>query len=374
MRRQLFLRDWAFFAVLVVMLIVGSLIFAPFLPAILWAVVLSILTYPVFERTKKRLSGGRLTGFAPSGAALVAILFTIGVILIPLAAVGLGLFLQTQGIASSAGTATDQNFVQSFLTQLDTQIKPLAAQFGAKEFSATGYWDQNRDQIISGLRSPAAAAAQKAGVAAVMAVVALLTQFFMLRDGHRIRPYVLDIVPIPREKSEALLHRLYETVWAVFVGTVLVAMLQGTAIGIAFAVVGVPNAVVLGVIAFLLCIVPLLGSPVIYVPVAIGLFLQGNTSGALGILAFGFLIVSNIDNALRPFLIGGRTNLHPMIIFFSILGGVLLFGPVGVMAGPMLITIVLTLVEVLRERMLMHDASESATMPAITEMTVIETS
>jgi predicted PurR-regulated permease PerM len=374
MRRQLFLRDWAFFAVLVVMLIVGSLIFAPFLPAILWAVVLSILTYPVFERTKKRLSGGRLTGFAPSGAALVAILFTIGVILIPLAAVGLGLFLQTQGIASSAGTATDQNFVQSFLTQLDTQIKPLAAQFGAKEFSATGYWDQNRDQIISGLRSPAAAAAQKAGVAAVMAVVALLTQFFMLRDGHRIRPYVLDIEPIPREKSEALLHRLYEPVWAVFVGTVLVAMLQGTAIGIAFAVVGVPNAVVLGVIAFLLCIVPLLGSPVIYVPVAIGLFLQGNTTGALGILAFGFLIVSNIDNALRPFLIGGRTNLHPMIIFFSILGGVLLFGPVGVMAGPMLITIVLTLVEVLRERMQMHDASESATMPAITEMTVIETS
>jgi predicted PurR-regulated permease PerM len=373
MRRQLFLRDWAFFAVLVVMLVVSSLIFAPFLPAILWAVVLSILTYPVFERTKKRLSGGRFAGFAPSGAALVAILFTIGVILIPLAAVGLGLFLQTQGIASSAGTATDQNFVQSFLTQLDTQIKPLAAQFGAKEFSATGYWDQNRDQIISGLRSPAAAAAQKAGVAAVMAVVALLTQFFMLRDGHRIRPYVLDIVPIPREKSEALLHRLYETVWAVFVGTVLVAMLQGTAIGIAFAVVGVPNAVILGAIAFLLCIVPLLGSPVIYVPVAIGLFLQGNTGGALGILAFGFLIVSNIDNALRPFLIGGRTNLHPMIIFFSILGGVLLFGPVGVMAGPMLITIVLTLVEVLRERMQMHDSTESTT-ESITELTVIETS
>jgi predicted PurR-regulated permease PerM len=127
--------------------------------------------------------------------------------------------------------------------------------------------------------------------------------------------------------------------------------------------------VILGVIAFLLCIVPLLGSPVIYVPVAIGLFLQGNTTGALGILAFGFLIVSNIDNALRPFLIGGRTNLHPMLIFFSILGGVLLFGPVGVMAGPMLITILLTLFEVLRERMQMPDATEPASEPTLESTT-----
>lgn len=349
MRRTFPIREFSFLLILVCAIVVGALMVAPFLAALLWAAVLTLLTYPVFARAKRRLESGPLQKFAPSAAALVAVFFTIFIVVVPLTAVVFGLVVQTQGLATGAVTDGDQGVVHSFLTQLDQQIRPLAARLGSADFSAVSYWAENQDRIVASLRAPAAALAQRAGVATVMMVIALLTQFFMLRDGHRLLPVVRDLMPIPVAKTDALLARLRETVWAVFVGTVLVAAIQGTAMGIAFAVAGVPNALILGVVTFLLSIVPLLGSPVVYVPVGLGLLLQGNTTGAIGVLLFGFLIVSNIDNALRPFLIGGRIDLHPMVIFFAILGGVLLFGPVGVMAGPMAVTILFALAEVYRE-------------------------
>ena len=349
MRRSFPVRDFSFLLILVGALVVGALMVAPFLASLLWAMVLALLTYPVFERVKRWLEAGQLQKIAPNAAALAAVLFTILIVVVPLSAVVFGLVVQTQGLASGAATGSDQGVVQSFLIQLDKQIKPFAVQLGSPNFSAVSYWAENQQQIVASLRAPAAALAQRAGVAAVMTVIALLTQFFMLRDGHRLLPLVLDLMPISRDRTQELLVRLRETVWAVFVGTVLVAAIQGTAMGVAFAVAGVPNALILGVVTFLMSIVPLLGSPVVYVPVGLGLLLQGNTTGAIGILLFGFLIVSNIDNALRPFLIGGRIDLHPMVIFFAILGGVLLFGPVGVMAGPMAVTILFALAEVYRE-------------------------
>jgi len=361
MRQTFPVRDFSFLLILVGALVVGGLMVAPFLAALLWAAVLAMLTYPVFSRAKQRLESGPLQKMAPNAAALIAVLFTVLIVVVPLSAVVFGLIVQTQGLATGAAGDSDKGIVKSLLSQLDHQIRPIAARLGSPDFSAQGYWAENQGQIVAGLRAPAAAFAQRAGVAAVMTVIALLTQFFMLRDGYRLLPIVRDLMPIPVAKTDALLARLRETVWAVFIGTVLVAAIQGTAMGIAFAVAGVPNALILGVVTFLMSIVPLLGSPVVYVPVGLGLLLQGNTTGAIGILLFGFLIVSNIDNALRPFLIGGRIDLHPMVIFFSILGGVLLFGPVGVMAGPMAVTILFALAEVYRES---NQSVEPVDLPA----------
>jgi predicted PurR-regulated permease PerM len=141
----------------------------------------------------------------------------------------------------------------------------------------------------------------------------------------------------------------------------LVAIIQGTIMGITYALAGAPNALLLGVLSVILCIIPLLGAPVLYIPSGLIMLANGNTAGAFAVLGVGFLVVSQIDNLLKPFFIGGRANLHPMATFFSILGGVLLFGAVGVMAGPMLLTILIALQHIVRERVRL-ESGEPATL------------
>jgi predicted PurR-regulated permease PerM len=194
-----------------------------------------------------------------------------------------------------------------------------------------------------------------------------LLSFFFLRDGHKVWEATCDLMPMPRERTAKLFQRLVDTVWAVFYGTVLVALLQGALIGGAYAVAGLQNWLVLAVLSFVMAIIPLLGAPVVYFPVAIMLLLQGDTRGALIVGLFGSLFVSNIDNVIKPFLIGGRSNLHPLPVFFSILGGVLFFGPIGVMAGPMTLTLALVVLEEVREQVRQPAETEPRTSLEVAE-------
>ncbi|OWU65688.1 MAG: hypothetical protein CBB60_003380, partial [Armatimonadetes bacterium Cent15-Ar3] len=105
----------------------------------------------------------------------------------------------------------------------------------------------------------------------------------------------------------------------------------------------------LGVISVLLCVVPLLGAPVIYVPVGLLFLAQGETTKAAIVLAVGFIIVSQIDNVLKPLFIGSKVALHPLAIFVSVLGGIAVFGPIGLMVGPMVLSILLGLYDHIAE-------------------------
>jgi len=356
MAEQRSFRDYAFAGLLILVAITACFILAPFVPALLWAMTLSILTWPWYQRLQKTFARAP-KGTGDSIAALVTVLMTLFVVLIPFLMIGAGLFVQVQGLGADVDPAAEGGW-KGFLAQVDQGIRPIVQQLGAANFSLVQYVEEHQEEIVTSLRTPATSFARSAVITTVTIVIALLTQFFFLRDGKRLRDPLIDLCPLPRDRTEALLKRLYETVWAVFVGTVLVAMIQGAVMGATFAAVGVPNSLILGVIAFILCIIPLLGSPFVYIPTGLLLLSQGKSNQAMIVLGVGFLIVSNIDNALRPFLIGGRVNLHPMVIFFAILGGVLLFGPIGVMAGPMIATILILMLEVVRERTLLNRQSK----------------
>lgn len=334
---------------------IGAALFSPFIPALLWATVLTILTVPIQKAWQKRLAASpRMNSETKASvAALMATLFTLVIILLPLLAIGGGLFLQfSDFVRDLNGRSYEQ-----LASDLDKAVAPVAAQLGSPNFRASTYLTEHQRELVGGLRQPLTNFASQAGVTIFTVTVALLTQFFMLRDGHRLQEPVFTLVGLPRHRTTEILARVAETVRAVFIGTVLVAMIQGAVIGAAYFWAGVPNALILAVISAVLCVIPLLGAPVVYIPIGLLLLAQGNVSGAAKVLLIGFLVVSQIDNVLKPFFIGGRANLHPIAIFFSILGGVLLVGPIGVMAGPMGLTILLALVETLIERLRKSDST-----------------
>lgn len=324
-------------------------ILLPFVPALLWAMVLSVLMFPFYRRyrdrwaTSKILKGDR----AETAASLATVLFTMLIILLPLSLIGVGLFAQIGGVSNTLAGETEKPTFDSILSQVDRAIQPFVDQVGGK-FSVKDYVMTHQEEITQGLRAPLTKFAGQAGFTILTIVIALLTMFFMLRDSKNLLKPACDLIPLPHDKTIEIMERVAETIRAVFIGTVLVALIQGALMGITFLCVGIPNSLLLGVACAIMAIIPLLGTPVIYLPVALLAISQGKSTEGIIILVVGFGIVSQIDNVLKPFLIGGRTNLHPLSIFFSILGGVLLIGPIGVMAGPMLLTILLALVEVVR--------------------------
>ena len=164
----------------------------------------------------------------------------------------------------------------------------------------------------------------------------MVTLFYLLRDGAQLVAGVRRAVPLEPERFDQLLARARDVTHATVFGNVLVAIVQGTLGGIAFALVGLPAATLWGTIMGFLALIPMVGPPLVWGPAAIYLALGGEIVRALVLAAIGALVIGSVDNLLRAVFVGGRARVHSLVVFLSVLGGIFVFGAVGVIAGPVL--------------------------------------
>lgn len=337
-------------------LFMGALVVAPFLPAIMWATVLAVLTHPLYTRVKNsKLCTGRNWGDA--FAAVCVTLGTLLLLILPILAFGTVAALELSKVLRSDVVVSHQKdgtfTLLGMSAELDKMVEPVLSQIpvqAVQEFRLSDFIRENGDQLSEAIQGPAVVGLKRFGMAAFSAIVALLTLFFMLKDSHKLLEPSLKIIPLPREESMKILVRLRETVWSVFMGVVFVALIQGALGGAAYAVLGVPSPVIWAMATFICAMIPLVGPPVVFVPLSLVLFFQGKPGQAVGLVLFGALVLSQVDNILRPFFIGARSSLHPMAVFFSLLGGALLMGPIGLMAGPIILTLCIIVAEVIMVR------------------------
>jgi predicted PurR-regulated permease PerM len=340
-------------------------ILLPFLSAILWGTTLSVLTYSWYEKSRKkyeviRESGrtgfmGKIAIFGDSVAALKSTLLTLVVICLPFILVGgLAVAQVTPALKNMQGT---QGF--EITDRIDKSLHPLLDKVGLHEFHVKDWWAENSEEIVKSLRQPASGVAKQLGLTVFTMIVALLSMFFFQRDGKSLKKPFLEFSGLPVEVGEEIFVKVQKTIRAVFSGSVMVALIQGVIMGVTYALLGVPNSALLGFISVVLCIVPLLGAPIIYIPIGLLFLAQGDITKAAVVMGVGFLIVSQIDNLLKPYLIGNQVQLHPLAIFFFVLGGISLFGPIGLMVGPMILTLFLALVDY--SRSLLNLPDENAT-------------
>jgi predicted PurR-regulated permease PerM len=184
--------------------------------------------------------------------------------------------------------------------------------------------------------------------AVIQTFFAVFTMYYLFRDGDRIYDAMLDMIPLEAAQTRTIFDRAHEVIHASIYGVITIAGVQGTLGGVAFAVLGLPSALVWGVVMFFLSMIPLVGSSVVWLPTAIYLALSGHWGKALALALWGALVIGTIDNFLRPKLIGVRTGLHELLIFFSVLGGVRIWGPLGLALGPVVVAITLALLDILR--------------------------
>lgn len=164
-------------------------------------------------------------------------------------------------------------------------------------------------------------------------------------DGERFYSQVRYAIPLPDDIEESLFREISRVTNVVFVGSILVAVIGGVIGAITLAVFGVPNPVFLGFIMIILGILPVVGAPLVWIPAALWLFIQGHPVKALGlILTNSILVVGFVDNILRPKLMGVAAHVHPVVVLLGVLGGVQAFGPLGFVIGPLVLAIFIALV------------------------------
>lgn len=313
------------------------LIIAPFIEVIIWAAVLAVVSYPVYLRWRKR-------GRGPAMAAFATTLFVVLVIVIPLILVGMMLVNQLPQAVSAAQNGfhvllDPESRVFKFVDEKIFDLDQLRdRQFvGDKIREFTSVIGARTINIVGGLL----------GLIVQMFFV-LFTLYYMLKDADRIVPVFRDALPLERAQAEEVFVRSREIISASLNGVLVISAIQGALGGIAFAVLGLPSPVMWGVVMFLFSMIPLTGAAIVWVPAVIYLFATGSPVKAVILIIWGGGVIGMIDNLLRPRLVGERTRLHELVVFFSVLGGLQVFGVLGLVVGPVVVAIGFSLLEVFK--------------------------
>jgi predicted PurR-regulated permease PerM len=185
--------------------------------------------------------------------------------------------------------------------------------------------------------------------ALVQTLLVVFTLYYLFRDREAIREAFYDIIPIEEAKTHDIAVRTKAVVGATVYGSLLIAAIQGALGFFIFWVLGLPSPVLWGVVMFFLSMIPMAGAFLVWAPAAIYLALTGAFTQALVLVAWGVLVVGSIDNVLSPKLVGKRASMHELLIFFAVLGGIDVFGVIGVVLGPVLVAVTLALLEMVRQ-------------------------
>jgi predicted PurR-regulated permease PerM len=174
----------------------------------------------------------------------------------------------------------------------------------------------------------------------------LLIIFYLLMDGEKLVSFIVNLSPLPREQDEKLIQKFKDMAGAILIGNGLGGLIQGIAGGIVFSIFGLKSPFLWGVIMGLLAFVPIIGIGVVFIPAALYLMFTSRMASGIFFVVFYLVLSIGVDNLIKPKLVGKRVKMHTLLVFFSIIGGLKLFGILGIIYGPLVTTAFLTLTDI----------------------------
>jgi len=321
-------------------------VFRPFFSAIAIAAIIDVVFYPLYGRLGRALGGRRAL------AAGITVIVVVLSLILPVVAMG---FLFTKEALELYQALTEkavngnldailryrkweavEEWLAAHAPWLDTQAFNLKGVFLSFLGKISGY----------GVTLGTAIATNVLSAIGTFSVV-LFSLYFFLHDGAAFGRWAAGLVPLHRDHREKLLLTFTEIVRSAVMGSGVVAVAQGILGGVAFWGVGL-RGVLWGAVMAFMSLVPVVGAAVVWVPAAAFLFLQGRPGAGTFLLLWGFLVISSADNVIRMFVVKGPVSMHPLLIFFSVVGGIQFWGLLGVVFGPLTLAMVQTLLEIFR--------------------------
>jgi predicted PurR-regulated permease PerM len=335
--------DWVLLAGLLLVLYLCFRILQPFLLPIFVALILSTLLAPVYSALEQKLHGRR------SLAAFLVCLGLTAAILVPFV-------LLSVSLANEASDAYQRLKDPETLRKIESWFAPGSALFNRIEAWLPDSVQLDRLQIGARLSAQAqqigiavlgVATTFAAGIFEVLIDYFLMSVvlFFLLRDFDYFARSARLISTLSEQQEYLFVERFRKVTRATVLGNLITALTQGTISGLIFLFLGLPSPILWGSLTALLSLVPMVGTALVWVPWTIYLFAIGSPVKAVIFLILQIVIVGGIDNVLRPLLIEGGVKMHTLLVFFSILGGIAHFGILGMLFGPLIFGMAMTLLE-----------------------------
>lgn len=312
------------------------LIVQPFVPAMAFALALAVATQRPYRWLCRRVKRS-------SASAGIAVLLVALLIVGPAAALTTYIIqmasdqIQDWRHGGQAGNGTQ---IRQKLEQQPV-VGPLIKQIGGR-FKL----EEQIGSIGQAVASRATGVLSGSIAALTQLVVTLFVLFFLYRDTGESVEALRTLLPLSEAETERMFERVASTIEATVNGSLTVALIQAVLAGAVYLILGVPLAVLWASVTFLMALVPVLGTFLVWAPIATYLALTGSVGKALFLVVWGGLVVSSVDNILYPYLVGDKLRLHTVPTFFSVLGGIALFGPAGLILGPMSLAIAIALMDV----------------------------
>ena len=323
-------------------------ILRPFLDSILWAGLLAFLVAPLNSLLTRKL-GGR-----PGLAALLLTLAAALFVLIPAVVTAVIFAGQATELLRVLERLAEHYRINQPSDLLQTPALDQFFQWIAKfvpvppERIRGWAFDGGRSLLTLLLDSSGAFFVGVLGVVVEVGLTLFLL-FFFLRDGGEAMARGLRLIPMSPDRKADLVGHISAVTRAVALGTLLTALVQGTLVGLSFAFTGLSSPVVFGVLASLAALVPLVGSSLVWVPAAIMLVAQGRMGAASFLVFWGMVVVSLVDNIVRPWVVSGRARISTLPVLLGLMGGLATFGAIGIVLGPVVIALALSLLRFLEE-------------------------
>lgn len=345
-RQQLFAAF--FFAVFLFLLAQLYALFSMFLVPLVWTIILVLTVYPLYSLLLQALQGRRTL------ASLLMTILVVQVVAVPVFFFSRVLANQVIEFYQWVQWAVQSGELQGFLASWqETFLGRLWTNWGLRlvppEVDLSALALRGANTASQFIVERATGIAKNIVVLLFDFLIISFSLFFLFRDGEGLYQTLRAIIPMDPEHKDEIFHRFYETVSAVVQGMIATALVQGVLAGIGFWALGMPFAFFLACAAALLSLQPLGGSAVVWLPCALYLgFAVSWTKGVI-LIVYGTLIISGVDNILRPLIIGGRTNLPTFFLFFGILGGLQAYGFLGIFLGPVVLATIMAFVKIYRE-------------------------
>ncbi|MEK7180205.1 MAG: AI-2E family transporter [Patescibacteria group bacterium] len=332
------LQLYFFFSLILGASLLTFFIFKPYLPILFLALVFAV----VFEPIHKYIV--RLTGKREGIAAFISVVLIFLLILIPLIFFGILLFQEASNVYVELETSTGVSTLDVALNKVEVFVEDLIPNlsWNVKEhIDFRNYAEQGLLWVLDNF-GPFFSGVLRGLIGLFFLMIAL---FYFLKDGRWFLDSLISISPLPNGSDREILQKLKRAVRSVVNGYLLIAVLQGLLTGIGFAIFSVPNPVLWSFVTMIVSFLPLIGISLVFAPAIVILLLAGNIFAAFGLFLWSVCIVGIVDNILGPIFIERGVNIHPFLILVSIVGGLEVFGPVGFIAGPVVLSLLFALLE-----------------------------
>ncbi len=308
------------FSIFVALLVMSFLVIKPFISAILSALILAFIFRPVHAKLTKIVKNKTFSAAIISLIVFIVLITLTLIILQVTARQVLNFYTYTQSTDIIAP-------LKAFLTKITDPVFSVQISF---------FLDSALEKSTSFIINSIASLIMDLPSILIQLIVTFFVMFCFVRDGEAIAQYIKDILPFDEKTKEKFFSRFAEITSGTIYGTVIVGIIQGLTAGIGFYLFGVEGAFLLMLMAVILSILPI-GPAILWFPAALNFILSGEPNKGIGLLLYGIIVVSYIDNVVRPFFVGNKTKMAGALVLLGMLGGFMIFGIIGFIIGPIIL-------------------------------------